>query len=96
MVTPAARPQLSWKLREEAFDNYLHLIYGCDLLVGVGPVPGPTMTPPPSDTSFLFFPVLGHKICKGIPAVGCCGPHHRVPGHGHPDQSRHQWCAGYL
>lgn len=47
MVTPAARPQLSWKLREEAFDNYLHLIYGCDLLVGVGPVPGPTMTSPP-------------------------------------------------
>ncbi|XP_076412279.1 WD repeat-containing protein 97 isoform X2 [Peromyscus maniculatus bairdii] len=32
MVAPAARPQLSWKLREEAFDNYLHLIYGCDLL----------------------------------------------------------------
>ncbi|XP_036063479.1 WD repeat-containing protein 97 [Onychomys torridus] len=29
---PAARPQLSWKLRQEAFDNYLHLIYGCDLL----------------------------------------------------------------
>ncbi|KAL1767575.1 WD repeat-containing protein 97 [Sigmodon hispidus] len=31
LVVPAARPPLSWKLREEAFDNYLHLIYGSDL-----------------------------------------------------------------
>ncbi|CAO2601928.1 WD repeat-containing protein 97 [Lemmus lemmus] len=32
LVVPAPRPQLSWKMRQEAFDSYLHLIYGSDLL----------------------------------------------------------------
>ncbi|GAB1299497.1 Predicted gene, 35339 [Apodemus speciosus] len=32
LVVPAPRPPLSFKLRQEAFDNYLHLIYGSDLM----------------------------------------------------------------
>ncbi|KAL6081290.1 hypothetical protein STEG23_037571 [Scotinomys teguina] len=32
LVVPAARPSLPWKLHQEAFDNYLQLIYGSDLL----------------------------------------------------------------
>ncbi|XP_050001292.1 WD repeat-containing protein 97 isoform X3 [Alexandromys fortis] len=32
LVVPSPRPQLSWKMRQEAFDSYLHLIYGSDLL----------------------------------------------------------------
>ncbi|XP_052017334.1 WD repeat-containing protein 97 [Apodemus sylvaticus] len=32
LVVPATRPPLSFKLRQEAFDNYLHLIYGSDLM----------------------------------------------------------------
>ncbi|XP_075815754.1 WD repeat-containing protein 97 isoform X2 [Microtus pennsylvanicus] len=32
LVVPAPRPQLSWKMRQEAFDSYLRLIYGSDLL----------------------------------------------------------------
>ncbi|XP_047641422.1 WD repeat-containing protein 97 isoform X5 [Phacochoerus africanus] len=32
LVGPAARPPPSWQQRQEAFDNYLRLIYGPDLL----------------------------------------------------------------
>ncbi|XP_051045165.1 WD repeat-containing protein 97 [Phodopus roborovskii] len=32
LLVPAARPPLPWKRRQEAFDNYLHLIYGSDIL----------------------------------------------------------------
>ncbi|XP_038199907.1 WD repeat-containing protein 97 [Arvicola amphibius] len=32
LVVPAPRPQLSWKVRQEAFDSYLDLIYGSGLL----------------------------------------------------------------
>uniref|UniRef100_UPI0034CD9C4E WD repeat domain 97 n=1 Tax=Rattus norvegicus TaxID=10116 RepID=UPI0034CD9C4E len=33
LVVPAARPPLSPKQRDEAFDNYLHLIYGSELMM---------------------------------------------------------------
>ncbi|KAF3822837.1 hypothetical protein GH733_008211 [Mirounga leonina] len=33
LVVPAAQPPPSWHERQEAFDNYLHLIYGPGLLV---------------------------------------------------------------
>nr|XP_015001743.2 repressor of RNA polymerase III transcription MAF1 homolog isoform X8 [Macaca mulatta] len=36
LVVPAARPPPSWQQRQEGFDNYLRLIYGSGLLVGVG------------------------------------------------------------
>ncbi|XP_077022647.1 WD repeat-containing protein 97 isoform X2 [Tamandua tetradactyla] len=32
LVIPAAQPPLSWQQHQEAFDNYLHLIYGPGLL----------------------------------------------------------------
>ncbi|XP_053414675.1 LOW QUALITY PROTEIN: WD repeat-containing protein 97 [Nycticebus coucang] len=32
LVVPADRPPPSWQQRQEAFDNYLHLIYGTSLL----------------------------------------------------------------
>lgn len=62
-MVPAARPPLSPKQREEAFDNYLHLIYGSELMkVGVQSVPGSAMTFTLSEPSFLFFPVPGWKF----------------------------------
>lgn len=36
-MVPAAQPSPSWHQRQKAFDNYLHLIYGPGLMVGVGP-----------------------------------------------------------
>ncbi|KAL4671032.1 hypothetical protein H8959_003741 [Pygathrix nigripes] len=36
LLVPAARPPPSWQQRQEGFDNYLRLIYGSGLLVGVG------------------------------------------------------------
>lgn len=62
LVVPATRPPLSLKQRHKAFDNYLQLIYGSDLMVGMKSVPGSAMTFTLSDTSFLFFPILGHKV----------------------------------
>lgn len=53
-MVPAPRPQLSWKMRQEAFDSYLHLIYGSDLLVGMGSIPGPGITFTLFDTDFVF------------------------------------------
>ncbi|XP_027416205.1 WD repeat-containing protein 97 isoform X2 [Bos indicus x Bos taurus] len=32
LESPAARPQLTWQQRQQAFDNYLHLIYGPGML----------------------------------------------------------------
>ncbi|KAI4539972.1 hypothetical protein MG293_010367 [Ovis ammon polii] len=32
LENPAARPQLTWQERQQAFDNYLHLIYGPGML----------------------------------------------------------------
>ncbi|XDB57327.1 hypothetical protein AB1E18_010772 [Capra hircus] len=32
LENPAARPQLTWQQRQQAFDNYLHLIYGPGML----------------------------------------------------------------
>lgn len=57
LENPAARPQLTWQQRQQAFDNYLHLIYGPGMLVSMGPprtslCPGPLTclcapSPPP-------------------------------------------------
>lgn len=63
LVFPAAPPPLSWEGRQEAFDNYLRLIYASDMLVGVGSVLGHAMTFTLSDTSFLFF--LSQNIKSG-------------------------------
>lgn len=62
LVAPATRPPLSLKQRHKAFDNYLRLIYGSDLMVGMKSGPGSAMTFTLSDTSLLFFPVPGHKV----------------------------------
>ena len=40
LESPAARPPLTWQQRQQAFDNYLHLIYGPGMLVSML-VPGP-------------------------------------------------------
>lgn len=50
LESPAARPQLTWQQRQQAFDNYLHLIYGPGMLVSVVPprtslCPGPLTCP---------------------------------------------------
>ncbi|KAL0599487.1 WD repeat-containing protein 97 [Plecturocebus cupreus] len=65
LVVPAARPPPSWQQRQEAFDNYLRLIHGSGLLVGVRP-PLAQPRPPPllsthpshpvSDTAHLLPP----------------------------------------
>lgn len=49
-MVPVARPLPSWQQRQEAFDNYLRLIYGPVLLVSVGPPPAPALTPDPPFT----------------------------------------------
>ncbi|XP_025121392.2 WD repeat-containing protein 97 isoform X5 [Bubalus bubalis] len=46
LESPAARPQLTWQQRQQAFDNYLHLIYGPGMLVSMGP-PGASLCPGP-------------------------------------------------
>lgn len=48
LVVPAARDPLSQQQQLEAFDNYLHLVYGPALLVGeVLPHASPSPAPPP-------------------------------------------------
>uniref|UniRef100_A0A8C2RHY0 WD repeat domain 97 n=1 Tax=Capra hircus TaxID=9925 RepID=A0A8C2RHY0_CAPHI len=46
LENPAARPQLTWQQRQQAFDNYLHLIYGPGMLVSMGP-PRTSLCPGP-------------------------------------------------
>ncbi|XP_010842489.1 PREDICTED: WD repeat-containing protein KIAA1875-like [Bison bison bison] len=46
LKSPAARPQLTWQQRQQAFDNYLHLIYGPGMLVSMGP-PQTSLCPGP-------------------------------------------------
>nr|XP_019829255.1 PREDICTED: WD repeat-containing protein 97 [Bos indicus] len=46
LESPAARPQLTWQQRQQAFDNYLHLIYGPGMLVSIGP-PQTSLCPGP-------------------------------------------------
>lgn len=47
LVVPAAQPPPSWQQQQEAFDNYVRLIYGPGLLVGAKPPPALALTPGP-------------------------------------------------
>lgn len=98
LVAPATRPPLTLKQRHKAFDNYLRLVYGSDLMVGMKSGPGSARTFTLSDTSLLFFPVPGHKPGKGIPAVGHFSPFHRegVIGPGEPAWTCHDCRAGCI
>ena len=59
LVVPAAQPPPSWQQRQEAFDNYLHLIYGPGLLVGIEPPqPQPRLQPLPSPRGLTPHPCL--------------------------------------
>lgn len=100
-VIPAAQPPPSWKQRQEAFDNYLRLIYGPGLLVGVRPFPslcpgpGSSSHPRPNTATVPTCP----RTCspKGSPSRGYHDPHHREspPRHVHPAQNCLLFWAGY-
>ncbi|XP_049556475.1 LOW QUALITY PROTEIN: WD repeat-containing protein 97 [Orcinus orca] len=64
LVGPAARPSPSWQQCQEAFDNYLRLIYGPGLLVSVGP-PQSLPSPGASDTARLPCPPCQGRYSGG-------------------------------
>eukprot|EP00070_Physeter_catodon_P049665 XP_028356559.1 WD repeat-containing protein 97 [Physeter catodon] len=64
LVGPAARPPPTWQQCQEAFDNYLRLIYGPGLLVSVGP-PQSLPSPGASDTARLPCPPCQGKYSGG-------------------------------
>lgn len=64
LVDPAARPAPSWQQCQEAFDNYLRLIYGPGLLVSVGP-PQSLPSPGASDTARLPCPPCQGRYSGG-------------------------------
>ncbi|KAB0396452.1 hypothetical protein E2I00_012096, partial [Balaenoptera physalus] len=64
LVGPAARPPPSWQQCQEAFDNYLRLIYGPGLLVSVGP-PQSLPSPGAADTARLPCPPCQGKYSGG-------------------------------
>ncbi|XP_036686108.1 WD repeat-containing protein 97 [Balaenoptera musculus] len=64
LVGPAARPPPSWRQCQEAFDNYLRLIYGPGLLVSVGP-PQSLPSPGAADTARLPCPPCQGKYSGG-------------------------------
>ncbi|XP_060143645.1 LOW QUALITY PROTEIN: WD repeat-containing protein 97 [Globicephala melas] len=64
LVGPAARPSPSWQQCQEAFHNYLRLIYGPGLLVSVGP-PQSLPSPGASDTARLPCPPCQGRYSGG-------------------------------
>lgn len=86
LVGPAARPPPSWQQRQEAFENYLRLIYGPDLLVSEGLPPAPPFalglwhcpSAPPSLPGHVLWtrvPAMEHHDCHGGERhMGCVCP----------------------
>lgn len=81
-MVPAGQPPPSWQQQQEAFDNYLCLIYGPALLVCGVPPPAPALTQPlpsfwGSYTTYLpcLPPLPGHAFSNRVPAVEHRDPH---------------------
>ncbi|XP_075406622.1 LOW QUALITY PROTEIN: WD repeat-containing protein 97 [Tenrec ecaudatus] len=79
LVVPAAHPPPSWQLRQEAFDNYLRLIYGSSLVGSVPATPAlslsmlvaPSAPGPPMPTPATSLP--GHGNRTGALSLGPYG-----------------------
>lgn len=95
LVVPAAQPPLSWQQQQEAFDNYLRLVYGPGFLVSVKPPPA-ALCPGPPRLPVSPASLPGRAFWKGVPAGEHCDPHSRERdlGRVHLAQSCQQCSAG--